>query len=189
VIAAGHDLDLLLPGVVEEHDVRRCTLQMLAVAAPDGRRIRPGLATGLALLRYSGFVGCPSLAELRRRYLSERPELLEHEVNLLVAQQPDGDLVLGDTHRYGQTADPFRDESLDQLLLTEGAHLLGVDRLDVRERWLGVYAHAPGREFLVSTPVERVRAIAVTAGIGMTTALGLAEHVLDDLLEHAPTTV
>ena len=188
VLAAGHDLDLLVPDSATHAEIQRCTLQMLRVAAPDDRRIEPGLATGLALLRYSGFRICPSLTPLRERYLVERPELLELGVNLLIAQQPDGDLILGDTHRYGDTADPFRDEAADELLLREGARLLGVDRLEVRERWLGVYAHAPGREFLVATPCGRVRAVAVTSGIGMTTALGLAERVLNDLLEPAALT-
>jgi FAD dependent oxidoreductase TIGR03364 len=189
VIAAGHDLDLLSPEATEAVGVRRCTLQMLRVAAPDTRPIVPALATGLALLRYRGFAGCPSLGELRERYRQERPELLEHGVNLLLTQQPDGDLLLGDTHHYAQSSDPFRLEELDDLLLCEGAALLGAERLEVRERWLGVYAHAPGGEFLVSTPEERVRAVAVTSGIGMTTALGLAEHVLEDLFDQAPTTV
>jgi D-hydroxyproline dehydrogenase subunit beta len=189
VVAAGHDLDLLLPDLARRAEIQRCTLQMLRVATPDGRTIHPGLATGLALLRYSGFRSCPSLGALRDRYLAERPELLELGVNLLVTQQPDGELLLGDTHRYGETTSPFRNEAADELLLSEGARLLGVDRLEVRERWLGVYAWSPDSEFLVAAPSERVRAVAVTSGIGMTTALGLAERVLDDLFEHASATV
>jgi D-hydroxyproline dehydrogenase subunit beta len=34
-----------------------------------------------------------------------------------------------------------------------------------------------------------VRAVAVTSGIGMTTALGLAPRVLDELFDQTPTTV
>jgi len=158
---------------------------MLRVAAPSPRRIEPALATGLALLRYSGFGDCPSRDELRARYAAEQPELLEHEVNLLVTQQPDGDLLLGDTHRYALASDPFRDERLDELLLREGSALLGVDELTVRERWLGVYAWASGRESLVAAPSDGVRVVAVTSGIGMTTALGLAPRVLDDLLDRS----
>jgi FAD dependent oxidoreductase TIGR03364 len=189
VLAAGHHLDLVAPDVAASAGLQRCSLQMLRVGAPGGRRIEPGIATGLALLRYSGFRLCPSLAALRERYGAERPDVLEFGVNLLLTQQPDGELILGDTHRYGSTSDPFRDEAADDLLLREGAGLLGVDHLEVRERWLGVYAYAPDREFLVATPCERVRAVAVTSGIGMTTALGLAERVLDDLFEHVSATV
>jgi FAD dependent oxidoreductase TIGR03364 len=189
VLAVGHDLDRLLPEVAEEAAVRRCGLQMLRVALADDRWIEPALATGLALLRYSGFAACPSLPALRARYAETRPELLEHEVNLLVTQLPDGELIVGDTHRYGPGADPFRDEALDALVLAETRALLGVDELTVRERWLGVYAHRVGGEFLVSEPCDGVRAVVVTSGIGMTTALGLAPRVLAELLDPTPTRV
>lgn len=189
VIAAGHDLDRLLPEIAEGAGVRRCTLQMLRVAPPDGRAIAPALAGGLALLRYGGFAGAPSLSALRARVELERPELLAAGVNLLVTQRPDGDLVIGDTHEYGHAPSPFRDERLDDLLLDEAARLLGTASLTVRERWLGVYADAPGQEFLSAAPAPGVRAVAVTTGIGMTTAFGLASRVFDELFDEAPVTL
>jgi hypothetical protein len=88
--------------------------------------------------------------------------------------------VVGDTHHRDTTLDAFKPEALDDLLLAEAARLLGVERLAVRERWLGVYASAPA-EFLVAAPHPGVRVVSVTSGIGMTTALGLAPEVLDDL--------
>jgi hypothetical protein len=77
--------------------------------------------------------------------------------------------------------DPFRDELLDDLVLAEAARLLGVPELVVRQRWRGVYAAAPD-PFLVACPAPGVRVVSVTSSIGMTTALGLAPGVLDDLL-------
>ncbi|HJZ62115.1 MAG TPA: TIGR03364 family FAD-dependent oxidoreductase [Miltoncostaeaceae bacterium] len=184
-IAAGHDLDRLAPSVAAAAGMRRCILQMLRVAPPDDRPIEPALATGLALLRYRGFAECPSLPAVRDRLERERPDLVAADVNLLITQRPDGDLVVGDTHRYALTPTPFRDEALDRLLLDEARALLGSRPLAVRERWLGVYAHSPHDEFLVA-PIDRgVRAVAVTSGIGMTTALGLAPRVLDQLLAEA----
>src|SRR5262249_60591925 len=94
---------------------------------------------------------------------------------------PAAALRTGATHAYERAPPPFQDERLDELLLRETAGLLGVERLEVRERWRGVYAHAPGREFLLERPLPSVRAVAVTSGIGMTTAFGLAPRVLDDL--------
>jgi len=184
VVAAGHDLDWLLPEVGEEAGIERCTLQMLRVAARTAAPIEPALATGLSLLRYPAFAGCPSLPALRQRFTNERPELLEHGVNLLAAQQPDGDLILGDTHHYGSSPAMFRAEHLDVLLLDEARRLLGVEELTVRERWLGVYPFAERAQFLVARPAANVRAVAVTSGVGMTTAFGLAERVLDDLPHH-----
>lgn len=187
VVAAGHDLDSLLPETAEEAGLRRCSLHMLRVASPGRRSFAPALGSGLALLRYSGFAECPSIAALRARIERERPELLAEAVNLLVTQRPDGDLVVGDTHHYAVTPSPFRDERLDELLLEEAARLLG-GPLTVRERWQGVYADAPDRDFLIAAPTRGVRAVAVTTGIGMTTAFGLAPRVLDEIFDHTHVT-
>ncbi len=181
VVAAGHDLEWLLPEVSEAAGIERCTLQMLRLAAPGRAPIEPALATGLSLPRYPAFAECASLPALRQRFTDERPELLEHGVNLLVAQQPDGTLILGDTHHYGSSARVFRAEHLDELMLDETRRLLGAEQLTVQERWLGVYPFAPEAHFLVARTGPKACAVAVTSGVGMTTSFGLAEHVLDDL--------
>jgi D-hydroxyproline dehydrogenase subunit beta len=187
VVASGHDLDRLFPRLAERTGLERCTLHMLRVASPGARRIEPAILTGTSLLRYRGFAACPSAGALRSRLEAERPDLIAADVNLMLTQRPDGDLTIGDTHAYDRTPSPFREEAMDDLVLAETARLLGVDRLQVRERWRGVYAHAPGREFLVAGPAPGVRAVAVTSGIGMTTALGLAPAVLDELIDpHTP---
>jgi hypothetical protein len=138
--------------------------------------------TGLSLLRYGGFAGLPAAARVRDRVRRESPELAAAAVNLMFTQRPDGDIVLGDTHHYAPTHEPFDDEALAELLLREGARLLGVPELRVRKRWRGVYASAP-TEFLNREVADGVRVVSVTSGIGMTTALGLAPAVLDDLLQ------
>lgn len=183
VVCPGADLDALFPEIFAEAGVGRVRLQMLTVAAPGGLAVEPALTTGLSMLRYPAFAGCPSIGAVRERLEIQRPEMLGHGIHLIVTQRPDGDLTLGDTHDYARTPSPFSDEALDDLILAEAAALLGRGPLRVRERWSGVYAHAPGRDYLIATPQPGVRLVAVTSGIGMTTALGLAPRVLDDLLD------
>jgi len=187
VVAAGDDLDRLFPDAADIAGMRRCSLQMLRVTSPGGRTIVPALTAGTALLRYARFADCPSLPALRARVAAERPELIEAGVNLIVTQRDDGDLVVGDTHAYDVTPEPFRSEALDRLLLDEAASLLGSGPLEVRERWLGVYAYAPDLDVLVISPSAGVRGVTVTTGIGMTIGLGLAERVLDELCGHPVT--
>ncbi len=81
--------------------------------------------------------------------------------------------MLGDTHHYDRTHLPFDDEDVADLVLREGARLLGT-ALTVRRRWRGVYADSPATDFVVAAPHPGVRAVSVTSGIGMTTGLGLA---------------
>ncbi|GAA2724973.1 TIGR03364 family FAD-dependent oxidoreductase [Actinocorallia aurantiaca] len=180
VLAVGHDVDRLLPETADEAGMTRCRLQMLQVAAPGGVRVRPGVLTGLSLLRYGGFASLSAAEHVRTRVRQESPELLDAVVNLMFTQRPDGDIVLGDTHHYSHTYAPFAEEDLSDLLLREGARLLGVPKLRVRERWHGVYASAPG-PFLDREVADGVRVVSVTSGIGMTTAHGLAAAVLDSL--------
>ena len=165
-----------------------CTLQMLRVAAPGGRRYGPSLATGLSTIRYPAFTSQPAAARVRERLLAQRPELVEAGIHLLVAQLPEGDLIVGDTHRYGETPAPFGENRLDELLLAEAATLLGAARLDVRERWLGVYPSpaaghlaGAGNHLAVSAPFAGARVVEVISGLGMTMSLGAASSVLDEL--------
>lgn len=183
VVCPGPDYRALPPCLVPEHaGLTTCKLQMLRVAAPGGRRYLPALLTGLSLLRYPGFTAQPGVARVRARVEEERPELLAAGVHLIVTQLPGGDLILGDTHEYGDTVSPFGEERLDELVLGEARRLLGSDQLEVRERWHGTYPTAPGDPFLVAAPLDGVRLVEVVAGFGMTTALGLAPRVLDDLI-------
>jgi hypothetical protein len=133
------------------------------------------------MLRYSAFAAMPSVAAVRAEIGQQHPELIDQAVNLMLTQRPDGSVVLGDTHRYDRTPQPFDDECLAELLLREGARLLGA-QLTVRRRWRGIYAESPVTDFLIAQPHPGALVVAVTTGVGMTTALGLAPAVLDQLL-------
>ncbi|SDN03839.1 FAD dependent oxidoreductase TIGR03364 [Lentzea albidocapillata subsp. violacea] len=180
VVAVGHDIDRFFPEIAEKREVQRCQLRMLRVAH-DGV-IDPAVLTGFSMLRYDAFARCPSIERVRERLTNDHPELVEAGLNLMFTQLPDGSLTIGDTHHYSRTVGPYRSEDLDDLVLTETARLLGVPSLRVLERWRGIYASAP-EPFLTATPAPLTRAVSVTSGIGMTTALGLAPAVLDDLLQ------
>ncbi|MGW6935090.1 FAD-dependent oxidoreductase [Lentzea sp. NPDC054927] len=180
VVAVGHDVDRFFPDLADRHEIQRCQLRMLRVA--HGGVIDSAVLTGFSMLRYEAFARCPSIEKVRERLTHDHPELVEAGLNLMFTQLPDGSLTIGDTHHYSRTVDPYRPEHLDDLVLTETARLLGVPALKVLERWRGIYASAP-EPFLTATPAPLVRAVSVTSGIGMTTALGLAPAVLDDLLQ------
>lgn len=181
VVAVGHDVDRLYPDVAAEAAVTRCTLHMLQLADSGRGIVDPAVLTGWSMLRYSGFAVSPALQHVRERLTATDPAGIAAGLNLMFTQRPQGDLVLGDTHAYGDTVVPFRDERNDDLLLAQARRLLGVDAVSVVNRWQGLYASAP-EPFLVASPAPAIRVVSVTSGIGMTTALGLARRVVDDML-------
>jgi hypothetical protein len=151
---------------------------MLEVAPPGDIRIEPAILTGYSILRYGGLAA----AAVRREITDRAPETLDAVMNLMLTQRPDGSVVLGDTHHYARTHLPFDEEDIADLVLREGARLFSAGELSVRRRWRGVYTDSPETDFLVAAPATGIRVVSVTSGIGMTTALGLAPTVVDQLV-------
>ena len=182
IVCPGPDYDWLEPALRPRlPGLTRCKLQMVRVAAPGGRRYGPALMTGLSLVRYPGYIAHPSGEALRARVAADAPDLLERGIHLIVTQLPGGDLILGDTHEYGEAVSPFGDEQLDELVLAQARTLLGADELTVRERWHGIYPVADGDPFLIAQPLPGVAVVEVVAGIGMTTGLGVASLTFDTI--------
>lgn len=180
LVCTGHDVDRLLPEAAAQVEVRRCALTMLETTV-DGPAPSTAVLTGTSMLRYGALSAQPSAGAVRTEVAAGDPGLVTEQVNLMLTTRPDGTLVVGDTHRYAATTDPFVDEAQAELLLREATRLLGGRALTVRRRWQGVYASSASTEYLVATARPGVHAVAVTSGIGMTTALGLADEVLDAL--------
>ncbi len=183
VVCPGDDLVTLFPDSFVRGEVTRCKLQMLRLAAP-GWRLPAPVMSDLGLIRYEGYAELPQAAPLLARLQAEQAAHLEHGVHLIVAQSADGSLVVGDSHHYAATPDPFARDDVDALILDEFAQVFGQAPPPVLERWTGTYASARGHS-LVEAPMPNVRLVTVTGGTGASTAFGLAEEVIADLLGDA----
>jgi glycine/D-amino acid oxidase-like deaminating enzyme len=125
------------------------------------------------MLRYPAFVETSASPALRAAVTAARPDLVAMDANVMLTQRPDGSLIVGDSHAYDLTLDPFLDEGVSDTLLAAVAELLGVPHLRVRQRWIGVYASAP-EPYLVAHPEPGLTVVSVTSGVGMTISHGLA---------------
>jgi len=181
VVCPGDDLVTLFPESFARAGVTRCKLQMLRLTDP-GWRLPAPVMSDLGLVRYLGYADLPEAKALRARLEAEQAVHLEHGVHLIVAQSADGSLVVGDSHHYAPTPDPFSREDVDALILDEFAQVFGQAPPPVLERWTGTYASAAGHS-LVETPMPNVRLVVVTGGTGASTAFGLAETVVADLFD------
>ncbi len=175
IVCVGHDLDVLYPELADEHQVERCALQMARVEAPAGLILGPAVLTGTSMLRYPAFAETDAAVALRAEMAAQHPELIDIVANVMFTQRPDGTLIVGDSHRYGATHDPFLAEAISTTLLDAVAQILGVPDLRVIERWQGVYASSPRQPFVIAEAEPGVTAAIVTSGVGMTISLGLAE--------------
>lgn len=178
VACPGTDLVTLFPDVFARRRTTLCKLHMLRLADP-GWRLPAAVMSDLGLHRYRGYADCRSLPALREKLAGEQAAQLDNGVHLIVVQSADGTLVVGDSHHYAATPDPFQPEPVDALILEEFAHALGPPP-PVVERWVGVYPSGPDDAF-VEAVAPGVRVVSVTSGTGASTAFGLAEDVLREM--------
>lgn len=180
VVCGGADVETVFPGFLAAAGVRRCKLQMLATPprAP-GRGIGPFLAGGLTLRHYGNFAACPALGRVRDRVARTAPELDRHGIHVMVAEDPAGRLVLGDSHEYDDEITPFDKQVIDDLILRELRRIAVLPDWTVAERWHGIYGKHPTLPVVKAEPERGVFVRVGTGGAGMTMAFGLAAEDWD----------
>jgi D-hydroxyproline dehydrogenase subunit beta len=177
VVATGADLRLLYPDLYVNAGFRRCKLQMLrTVPQPAGWGMGPMLAGGLTLRHYAAFAVCKSLAALKQRVADETPELNKFGVHVMAAQNGRGEVVLGDSHEYGDDLAPFDKSRIDELILRELRRMIDLPDWTIDERWHGVYVQAPDVVQFVAEPEDGVHVAIASGGGGMTMSFGLADE-------------
>lgn len=136
--------------------------------------------TDLSLTRYLGYAELPEAEALRHVLAREQPAHLAGGVHLIVVRSADGSLVVGDTHVYGDTMDPFSDTALDQRVLEEFEAVFPGVGYDVTERWIGTYASASDL-VLIDRPEDDICLVMVTSGTGASTSFAIAEEVIGEI--------
>lgn len=181
-VCPGGDLQGLYRARLAGYGLTKCRLHMLRLAPqPGGWRLPGGVMTDESIARYLGYAELPEAAALTAKLAAERPDLLAHGIHLIVVQDADGSLVIGDSHHYGDPPAPFQDEAVDAAILRLVFDTLEVPERRVTQRWTGVYPSAPDRLALIDAPEPRVRVVLVTSGTGMSTAFALGEETVAEL--------
>jgi FAD dependent oxidoreductase TIGR03364 len=181
VVCPGDDLLSLFPERIAAYGVTKCKLHMLRIAPPaPGWRLPGSVMTDLSLVRYAGYAALPEAKPLLARLEAEQPEHLSNGVHLIAVQSADGSLVIGDSHHYAPTPDPFAPESVDDLILDEYRRTVAPERPVVLERWTGIYSSAVGTMFR-DRPSDAIRLVMVTSGTGASTAFAIGEETISDL--------
>ncbi|MGH2343104.1 TIGR03364 family FAD-dependent oxidoreductase [Segnochrobactraceae bacterium EtOH-i3] len=181
IVCPGDDYTSLFAERIAAYRLTRCKLHMMRVTPAIPARFATAVMSDLGLARYLGYAELPAAAPLKARLDTERAEARGNGVHLIVTQSADGSLVVGDTHHYATTPDPFAPASVDALVLEEFDQVLDLPGRRVSERWIGTYASAPDRWRLTDAPEDAVRIVIVTSGTGASTSFGIAEETIADL--------
>lgn len=179
VVCTGDDLPGLFPDEMASRNVTRSKLQMMRLADP-GWRLPSSVMSDLGLIRYRGYSELEQSGPLRERLLVEQAAHIEHGVHLIVVQSADGTLVVGDSHHYDLSPDPFSRSDVDDLILDEFSQIFGRAPA-VLERWTGTYASSDAADMFRSEPLPNVHQVVVTSGTGASTAFAIAEETICEI--------
>jgi FAD dependent oxidoreductase TIGR03364 len=181
IVCPGDDLTTLHADRLAGYGLTRCKLHMLRVRPERFDARLPAIMSDLGMIRYLGYAELPASKALRMRLEAEQRDHIDAGVHLIAVRSADGTLVVGDSHHYAATPDPFAPAEVDDLILDEYARVFAGARPQVVERWTGTYASASDRLMLVDRPCEGLRIVLITSGTGASTSFAIAEEVIAEL--------
>ncbi|RON08307.1 FAD-dependent oxidoreductase [Pseudomonas brassicacearum] len=184
IVCSGHDYQTLLAEPIAALKPQICRLQMLRARPQLNLNLQHALLTGLSCVHYGAFADLPEAAAVQAQILREAPHLHEHGIHLLISPTPHGELIIGDSHDYGSDPSPFNAEQVDTWLLELAEQTLGC-KVQVVERWQGVYGARGAVPFSFLQAAPGVHAALMHTGVGMSVGPAMAERNIRTLLgEH-----
>jgi FAD dependent oxidoreductase TIGR03364 len=178
-ICSGADFETLYPEVYAANHFTKCKLQMMRIIAqPNAWRIGPALCGGLSLIHYAGFNVSPNLGLLKKHFQETMPGYLKSGIHVMVSQNGNGELTIGDTHEYGNYLDPFDRMDLNEMILSYLRTFASFKNWAITQSWNGIYAkRTNGEQDFIFHPADGVTIVNGLGGAGMTLSFGLAEEV------------
>jgi FAD dependent oxidoreductase TIGR03364 len=179
-ICSGADFETLYPEIFAAHPFTKCKLQMLRLAAqPGGWRIGPSLCGGLSLIHYKSFEAAASLPQLKQLFQNTMPDYIKWGIHVMVSQNGEGELTVGDSHEYGAVHDPFDKLFINELILAYLKRFARFKEWRLLQTWNGIYPkRTDGVVDFIQSPEPGVTIVNGLGGAGMTLSFGLAEEVL-----------
>jgi FAD dependent oxidoreductase TIGR03364 len=183
MVCSGADFETLFPSLFDKTPITKCKLQMMRLAKqPDNWRIGPPLCAGLSFIHYKGFSVAPSLGQLKSHYEKQFPDLLALGIHVMVSQNGNGQLTIGDSHEYGLHLDPFDKQEINEKILTVLKNFAVFKDWTLESSWHGIYPKMTNGDtefiFQISDSIWIVNGL---GGAGMTLSFGLGEEVVKSL--------
>jgi len=179
-VCSGAEFETLYPEVFATNNFTKCKLQMMRfVAQQNNWRIGPSLCGGLSMIHYKAFEAAASLPQLKKYYEDNLPDYIKWGIHVMVSQNAEGELTIGDSHEYGLVHDPFDKQFINQLVVDYLKEFAAFKNWDVLQTWNGIYPKkTDGKTDFVYSPEQGVTIVNGLGGAGMTLSFGFAEEVV-----------
>jgi FAD dependent oxidoreductase TIGR03364 len=182
-ICSGADFETLFPELFKQQPIQKTKLQMMRFKHKDPSfKIGASVCGGLSLLHYKSFAASTAQEQLRKKIEAEMPEYLKNGIHVMVSQNNEGELTVGDSHEYGLDFDPFDRMEINTLILDYLKKFMHIDQWEMIQSWNGVYPiMMNGATDLYLNPAPGIHILNGIGGHGMTMSFGFAEEIINTL--------
>jgi len=182
-VCSGADFETLYPDVFKAQPIIKTKLQMMRFKHQDPNfKIGASVCGGLSLLHYKSFTAAQSLFKLRLKIEREIPEYLKHGIHVMVSQNSEGELTVGDSHEYAFDFEPFDKAEINEMILAYLKQFMHIDQWKMTQSWNGIYPiMTNGATDLFLNPEPVVFILNGIGGHGMTMSFGFAEEMIEKL--------
>lgn len=182
-VCTGSDFETLYPELFQQQAITKSKLQMMRFAAPIPQyHMGVSLCGGLSLIHYNSFKVAPSLSILKDRYHSEMPDYIKWGIHVMLSQNNQFEITVGDSHEYGLTFDPFDKAHINELILSYLNQFAITDGWKLLQSWHGIYPKmTDGTSDLFLSAEKDVYILNGIGGAGMTLSFGFAEEKINSI--------
>ena len=177
VLCSGYETNLLYPYIFETAPITISQLNMLR-SAPIAHQI-PAICAGLSYLHYDSYSTLSQKDEYQKFCLEKYPNQVKNGIHLLVSQNHEKALTIGDSHEYGNQLDPFQNNEIDQYILDYYAEIMNIEEINISQRWMGKYLKMTnGASEWIQEVENGVFIFNGPGGAGMTLGWGMANEII-----------
>jgi len=182
-VCSGADFETLYPAQFKAQPITKTKLQMMRFKHKDPNfRIGASVCGGLSLLHYKSFTASAALTKLRMKIEEEIPEYLKYGIHVMVSQNNEGELTVGDSHEYALDFDPFDKIQINNMILAYLKQFMHIDEWEMTQSWNGIYPiMTNGAAALFLNPEPGVYILNGIGGHGMTMSFGFAEEMINSI--------
>lgn len=182
-VCSGQDFETLYPDQFKAQPIIKTKLQMMRFKHLDPNfKIGASVCGGLSLLHYKSFTASSALTKLRLKIEEEIPEYLKYGIHVMVSQNNNGELTVGDSHEYALDFEPFDKIEINEMILAYLKKFMHIDQWKMTQSWNGIYPiMTNGAAELFLNPEPGVYILNGIGGHGMTMSFGFAEEMIESI--------
>jgi FAD dependent oxidoreductase TIGR03364 len=179
IVCSGNNSSLLFNTSSILQELVPCKLQMMKSIPYPSFTLKAILSGGLTLRHYKSFSHCISLKKVKKRIAEELPEFDKYGIHVIITQNNLGELIIGDSHEYGDEIDVFNKQLINEYILNYLKTFFKLNKpIQIQQTWNGMYMKHLDKSYVLEKPQKNITILNGLGGNGMTLSLALSKKIM-----------